>query len=65
MKSLMPVQRFGHVEDISNAALFLGSQAASFITGTNMVVDGGQYLTAPNMMFGFPPFVKKWSNAKL
>lgn len=64
-KSYMPVQRFGHVQDISNAALFLGSPAASFITGTNLTVDGGQYLTIPNTMFGFGAFVKNWSRAKL
>ena len=50
----MPVQKFGSVHDIANAALFLSSHAAQFITGTDLVVDGGQYLTAPNMLFSFP-----------
>ena len=61
----MPVQRFGKTQDIANAALYLASPAADFVTGTDLVVDGGQYLTAPNMMFGSPKFVKMWSQAKM
>ena len=61
----MPVGRFGHVNDISNAAVFLASPAASFITGTDILVDGGQWLTAPNGAFASPTFVKMWSRAKL
>jgi NAD(P)-dependent dehydrogenase (short-subunit alcohol dehydrogenase family) len=41
LKGIMPAQRFGNVDDIANAALFLASPAADFITGTNLVVDGG------------------------
>jgi hypothetical protein len=37
----VPVQRFGKSEDIANAALFLFSPAASYISGTCLVVDGG------------------------
>lgn len=33
--------RLGCPEDVANAVLFLASPAASFITGTNLVVDGG------------------------
>lgn len=51
LKVIMPVQRFGHVNDISNCVLFIASPAASFVTGTNFVVDGGQYLTYPNILF--------------
>lgn len=36
-----PVGRFGQPEDVADAALFLSSDAASFITGTELVVDGG------------------------
>jgi NAD(P)-dependent dehydrogenase (short-subunit alcohol dehydrogenase family) len=36
-----PLQRIGQPEDIANACLFLASPAASWITGTNLVVDGG------------------------
>ena len=53
MKAIIPVQRMGRVEDIAYAALFLGSPAASYITGTDILVDGGINLTCPNTMFGF------------
>jgi len=42
----MPMQRLGEPEDIANAALFLASDAASWITGTSVVVDGGALLKA-------------------
>lgn len=36
-----PVGRFGQPEDIGNAAVFLSLDESSFITGHNLVVDGG------------------------
>lgn len=36
-----PMQRLGTTREIANAALFLLSDEASFITGTNLSVDGG------------------------
>jgi NAD(P)-dependent dehydrogenase (short-subunit alcohol dehydrogenase family) len=32
---------FGQINDVSNAAVFLLTPAASWITGTSLVVDGG------------------------
>lgn len=61
----VPIMRFGEVEDIANAALFLSSNAAAYITGVNIVVDGGSFLTMPNMLFQSKEFVDKWSKAKL
>lgn len=42
IKSTVPMQRFGTPEEIADAALFLCSERASFITGACLVVDGGQ-----------------------
>jgi len=36
-----PVGRFGRPEEVADTALFLGSERAGFVTGTNVVVDGG------------------------
>jgi NAD(P)-dependent dehydrogenase (short-subunit alcohol dehydrogenase family) len=41
-----PVGRLGEPTDIANAAVFLCSDAASWITGTTLVVDGGALLRA-------------------
>ncbi len=36
-----PMKRFGRVEELAGAAVFLASEAASFVTGEILVVDGG------------------------
>ncbi|ADD01388.1 short-chain dehydrogenase/reductase SDR [Thermoanaerobacter italicus Ab9] len=36
-----PAGRVGKPEDVANACLFLCSEEASFITGANLIVDGG------------------------
>ena len=33
---------FGHTEDIAYAAVYMMSDASKWVTGTNMIVDGGQ-----------------------
>lgn len=40
--SKIPLGRYGKVEEVANAFAFLASDEASFITGTELVVDGGQ-----------------------
>jgi NAD(P)-dependent dehydrogenase (short-subunit alcohol dehydrogenase family) len=36
-----PMKRFGRVEELAGAAVFLASEAASFVNGEILVVDGG------------------------
>lgn len=38
----IPMQRFGDPSEIANAAAFLASPAAAYITGINLPVDGGR-----------------------
>jgi NAD(P)-dependent dehydrogenase (short-subunit alcohol dehydrogenase family) len=40
--ALTPLQRLGQAEDIARAALYLASAESDWVTGTCMVVDGGQ-----------------------
>jgi len=44
MEEGVPLGRLGTPRDIANAALFLVSEDASYITGTTIIVDGGQTL---------------------
>jgi len=40
----LPMKRLGEPEDIANTALFLASDAASWMTGHAVLVDGGQLI---------------------
>jgi 3-oxoacyl-[acyl-carrier protein] reductase len=40
----IPMKKLGSVDDIANAALFFASDEAGYITGQQIVVDGGQVL---------------------
>ncbi|HEX8491536.1 MAG TPA: SDR family oxidoreductase [Pyrinomonadaceae bacterium] len=46
LRRKIPLGRFGRISDIEQAAVFLCSDAASFINGVVLVVDGGQWLSA-------------------
>ena len=45
----IPVGRFGRIADIESAALFLASDAASYINGVTLVVDGGSWLLGTSL----------------
>ncbi len=49
MRSI-PAGRFGKIKDIERAAVFLCSEAASFINGEVLVVDGGQWLSSSRVL---------------
>ncbi len=42
LASLIPLGRVGEAEELARAALFLASDDASFVTGAELFVDGGQ-----------------------
>ena len=44
MEAAVPIGRLGTPRDVANAVLFLTSDEAEYITGTTIVVDGGQTL---------------------
>src|SRR5882672_413858 len=46
LRQRIPLGRFGVIQDIENAAVFLCSDAANFINGEVMVVDGGHWMAA-------------------
>src|SRR5215210_2665856 len=48
----IPLGRFGRIRDIEQCAVFLCSDAASFINGAVIVVDGGQWLGGNRMVGG-------------
>lgn len=50
LKQGVPLGRFGLIKDIENAAVFLCSDAASFINGAVLVIDGGQWLAANRLV---------------
>jgi NAD(P)-dependent dehydrogenase (short-subunit alcohol dehydrogenase family) len=43
-----PMKRFGELEELIGAAVFLASDAASFVTGTLLAVDGGYLASGVN-----------------
>jgi acetoacetyl-CoA reductase len=44
IREQIPVKRFGKPEEIARAVAFLAAEEAGFITGSDMSVNGGQYM---------------------
>lgn len=44
MNEKIPARRFGEVEDIANAAVFLASEGAGYVNGSTIHVNGGLYM---------------------
>jgi peroxisomal 2,4-dienoyl-CoA reductase len=50
LRKRIPLGRFGRIADIEKAAVFLTSDAAKYINGTVLVIDGGHWLAANRML---------------
>lgn len=50
MEAVTPIKRLGEPEDIAKAVKFLASDDAYFITGTDLLVDGGLHLKLAELM---------------
>src|SRR6476619_3069054 len=50
LRKTIPLGRFGRIAHIEKAALFICSDAASFINGVVLVVDGGHWLTGTRLV---------------
>ncbi|XP_067859713.1 peroxisomal 2,4-dienoyl-CoA reductase [(3E)-enoyl-CoA-producing] [Heptranchias perlo] len=60
---LIPLQRLGAKTEIAHGVLYLVSPAASYVTGTCLVIDGGHWLTGANNMSVMQALLQK--SAKL
>ena len=45
-----PLGRLGTIDDVANAALYLCSEAAAFVNGVTLVVDGGLWLRSARIL---------------
>jgi 2-deoxy-D-gluconate 3-dehydrogenase len=52
--SLTPMGRYGETHELGGAAIFLASQASSYITGTSILVDGGYSAALRGLDTPFP-----------
>lgn len=57
--SRTPMRRVGESQEVTNAVMFLASDLASYITGVDLLVDGGT--NAINGSFQIPPIHHEWN----
>ena len=57
--SRTPMRRVGEAQEVTNAVMFLASDMASYITGVDLLVDGGT--NACNGTFQLPPIHHQWN----
>jgi 2,4-dienoyl-CoA reductase [(3E)-enoyl-CoA-producing], peroxisomal len=50
LRKRVPLGRFGLIEDIESAAVFFCSDAANYINGAILVIDGGQWLASNKLL---------------
>jgi peroxisomal 2,4-dienoyl-CoA reductase len=50
LRQRVPLGRFGRIADVEKAAVFLCSNAANYINGAILVVDGGHWLAANRLL---------------
>jgi 2,4-dienoyl-CoA reductase [(3E)-enoyl-CoA-producing], peroxisomal len=53
LTALIPLQRFGKIDEIADTVLFLASPASAYTTGAVFVVDGGQWLATSGLGTAF------------
>ena len=59
ISSRTPMRRLGEVQEVTNAVMFLASDLASYITGVDLLVDGGT--NASHGTFQMPPIHHEWN----
>ncbi|PHJ16209.1 dienoyl reductase peroxisomal family protein [Cystoisospora suis] len=59
----IPLQRYGTSQDVAHAAIFLCLPEASYVTGSTLVVDGGQWMASGNYPLLEPRQNAAWRRA--
>jgi NAD(P)-dependent dehydrogenase (short-subunit alcohol dehydrogenase family) len=59
IRKTIPLRRFANLEEIANAAVYILSDFASYMTGENFVIDGGQWLSGADYFTRLKQMVPK------